>query len=89
MYIVVCLSKKMFSFLCANFDILKQEIINSAVKLSAQKIRNNDLIGQEKNVKGLNDCFVLDKVFIEWIKQILLRGFENEGERIIKYQLGR
>jgi hypothetical protein len=79
----------MFSFLCANFDILKQEIINSAVKLSAQKIRNNDLIGQEKNVKGLNDCFVLDKVFIEWIKQILLRGFENEGERIIKYQLGR
>jgi hypothetical protein len=79
----------MFSFLCANFDILKQEIINSAVKLSAQKIRNNDFIGQEKNVKRLNDCFVLDKVFIEWIKQILLRGFENEGERIIKYQLGR
>jgi hypothetical protein len=75
MYIVVCLSKKMFSFVCKFWYIetRNNKKKNSAVKLSAQKITQifwlsklTQLLGNSFGVAKeywVYDCFILDKVF--------------------------
>ncbi len=61
------------------------------MKLSAQKYILN-LKNKEYHVKGFlicTECCILDKISSEWINQGHMREFENEGERIIKYLLGK